>query len=710
MKRAGVMQASAAIILALLVALLRASGVVRDTAPLPRRPVDRPMLAPTVEPGERILQRTGFVAPNMDLSYLAGNQVPASLTGTQSPERLDWRTTGKVTPVKNQGVCGACYAFSTVGNLESSLLVGGRGLTNLSENNAKECNWWETTGYESPPGSPRGSCDGGSTVMVANLFSQEGTVTESCDPYAATDTGCKSTCRYQHTLLGWSQISGPVIPDKEVLKAYVQAYGPIATTLYTGAGDAWETAFHGYDGSYTLHHAGTEPPNHGVLIIGWDDSLPHAGGSGAWIVKNSWGTGWGGSVGYGSEGGYFTIAYGSANIGWYSSFSYEWQDYDPAGDLLYYDEAGWTSALGYNGGTTAWGLTKFTPPESGFVTRVEFWTVDSTSDVDLYLYDEFDGRAPSRLLWSRQDLSFDNAGYHGVTLDPPLAIYAGDDVTVVAKLTNGGATCPVAVDSQGQHEVGRTFVSCTGSADTWLDAGSEMGVDVAIRLRTTSQEYVPTPAPAAQTFVPLILMRSGPGASANPGWQTIVSDGFEGALTDDAHTYGSPTWGASNCRSSAGAGSAWAAATGPGAQTPCVDSYPANMSSWLVYGPFDLSEATLAEVKFQRWNRTQAGHDYLSWLASTDGSVFWGLRAEGDSGGWVGQVFDLTSVPSLGDVTGEPRVWVAFHASSDGSGTDEGAFLDQVEVRSCQECSAAASGAGSLEDGLETVSAVFSTH
>ena len=78
--------------------------------------------------------------------------------------------------------------------------------------------------------------------------------------------------------------------------------------MYHGKDDAWYDEFNSYDGSYTLYHPGAEAPAHIVLIVGWDDSLSHAGGTGGWIVKNSWGTQWG-------KEGFFTIAYGSASIG-----------------------------------------------------------------------------------------------------------------------------------------------------------------------------------------------------------------------------------------------------------------------------------------------------------------------------------------------------------------------------------------------------------
>ena len=455
-------------------------------------PPPEPQMAP-LRPGalEPPPPGTGFIPPPMDLSHLTGQRMPKGRAPQALQSILDWRNNGGnyVTSVKNQGNCGACYAFGAIGNFESKLLIDGAGTYDFSENNAKECNWYELTGTGGGT-----SCDGGNYFLLASMFSKKGTVLESCDPYQDSDVTCKSTCPYQKTLLDWRIISGDAVPSTAVLKQYIQTYGPVYTSLYAGHDDAWDTEFGNYDGSYTLYYPGTEDPNHAVLIVGWDDSLSHAGGTGGWIVKNSWGTGWGGTCGYGTEGGYFTIAYGSANIGMFSSFMYDWQDYDSDGDIMYYDEGGWSTNWGY-GDTTGCGLVKFIPPSDTNVTRVEFWTADETTDVDVYIYDDFNGTTLSNLLASKENNSFGEAGYHSVELDSPLAVSSGNDVIVEVKFTNGSYTYPIPMDQYGPAETGRTYKSHYGTPGSW----SESTYDVAIRLRTSTSV---APAPTVTSITP----------------------------------------------------------------------------------------------------------------------------------------------------------------------------------------------------------------
>jgi C1A family cysteine protease len=462
-----------------------------------------PKVAPQRTFQPQVVPGTGFVPPAGDLSHI---QAPMAEGPLPIATRFDWREAGKVTPVKNQSSCGSCYAFAALGNFESKVLIDGGGTFDFSENNVKECEWWES------------GCGGGNYWRVASFLAAAGTVLEACDPYVAANVTCNSSCPFNKTLLDWRVISYDAVPSVNVLKSYVQNYGPVYTTMYAGSGDPWRTEFNNYDGSYTLYHAGTEPTNHAVLIVGWDDDLTHAGGQGAWIVKNSWGTSWGGTCGYGTERGYFMIAYGSAGIGQYSSYLHEWQDYDPNSALLYYDEGGFFTSVGYSGLTTAWAMCKFVPDDDIEVERIEFWTLDATTDVDVLLYDSFNGSAVSGLLASELNQSYLNAGYHSVELSSPVSVASGEDIYAVVKITDASYTYPVAYDPFGPKESGRCYISSTGSIYSQWTAG-----DVGVRLRVTEEsscgDIIETPAIVSALDVP-----GDHGGWLTLGWRRSIYD------------------------------------------------------------------------------------------------------------------------------------------------------------------------------------------
>lgn len=445
----------------------------------------------------------GFVPPSGNIPDFAVTRPAGGVAPATLPTRYDCREFGFVSPVKNQSVCGCCYAFTSVADVESRLLVDGAGLYDLSENHAKECSY----------GAP--SCGGGNYYMTANLFTTTGLIQESCDPYVANYDACETGCESIVTMLDFSIVSTNAIPSPEVIKTYVYTYGPIYTTIYAGDGDAWHSEMSSYDGSYTLYNTTTATTNHTVLIVGWDDTLSHAGGQGAWIIKNSWSTGWGGTCGYGAEGGYGTMAYGTASIGKWTSFMSGWQLSDENEELFYYNEGGWTGQIGYSN-PTAWGMARFDATGATNVNRVEFWTSDATTDIDVYIYDTYSGGALSDLLASKLNSSFNEPGYHSVAMDAPVAIGAGEDFYVVVKFTNDSYGFPLAYDSDGPTQAGKTFYSSNGSS--WGDAGAS-GWDMTIRARAGT-------SPAACSFT---VTAPGSGNDWTPATQHTITWNSSGA-------------------------------------------------------------------------------------------------------------------------------------------------------------------------------------
>jgi hypothetical protein len=177
-----------------------------------------------------------------------------------------------------------------------------------------------------------------------------------------------------------------------------------------------------------------------------------------------------------------------------------------------------------------------------------------------------------------------------------------------------------------------------------------------------------------------------PSPSAVTGWNTIMSENFESVFPSglwsvfdcNGSAYGEYYWDDDDYKPYSGSWSAWAANGGANGLDPQYYYYPNNACSWMVYGPFDLSDAVDAELLFYYWNRSESCCDYFGWYASANGTNFYGTRVSGDSGGWRYVNFDLTSVPGLGNLVGDSSVWIAFVFTSDSSVVYDGPFVDNV--------------------------------
>jgi serine protease len=187
-----------------------------------------------------------------------------------------------------------------------------------------------------------------------------------------------------------------------------------------------------------------------------------------------------------------------------------------------------------------------------------------------------------------------------------------------------------------------------------------------------------------KVYLPLIRKDPTP-------YTTIVSENFEGAFPgvwtvgDNYPGYGTYYWGKRTCRPYAGSYSGWGIGGGTnGAATGCGSSYPINVDSWMIYGPFSLTGATAADLSYKLWLNSESSFDFVCRLASIDGTNFDGTCTSGSTAGWIDRVLDMKSVGSLGDLTGRPNVWIALEFYSDESYTyAEGGYVDNIVLRKC---------------------------
>lgn len=198
---------------------------------------------------------------------------------------------------------------------------------------------------------------------------------------------------------------------------------------------------------------------------------------------------------------------------------------------------------------------------------------------------------------------------------------------------------------------------------------------------TVSDATAVAPAPVAEEE------RTDPQSRTAAATQNLLTEGFEGSFPsgswnvfdNNGSTGGQVYWDDTSYQAYAGSWSAWCADGGTNRVSP-GSNYPASMDSWMVYGPFDLREATSATLSFRYWLRSEQGYDHFKYMASVNGSQFHGTALSGSSGGWSSRSLDLGNVPNYGSMLGDSSVWIAFIFTSDSSFGDLGAYVDEVRV------------------------------
>lgn len=188
------------------------------------------------------------------------------------PRQVDWRHSGFVTPIKDQGQCGSCWSFSATGALEGHNAKKNGDLISLSEQNLMDC----SRKYGNM------GCEGG---LMENAFKyirdNSGVDTENSYPYEARD----DKCRFKNKTIGATDKGYIEIPSESelTLTKAIALKGPVSVAI-----DASQESFHLYkSGVYDEPNCGNLEENldHGVLVVGYGSDAIHGD---YYIVKNSW--------------------------------------------------------------------------------------------------------------------------------------------------------------------------------------------------------------------------------------------------------------------------------------------------------------------------------------------------------------------------------------------------------------------------------------
>ncbi len=208
-----------------------------------------------------------------------------------APKEFDFRDHGAVGPVKDQGQCGSCWAFSTVGNIEGLHSIRDNVFVQFSEKQLVDCDKVDQ------------GCNGGLMINAYNYIkSAGGLVGEDDYPYKPV----RNTCTFDATKVkvrvkGYTAFSNFSNLDEEKMKQALFETGPLAIAINASNFQFYKGGI--YDPTTSQCNPGTL--NHGVTLVAYGEE---ENGKPYWTIKNSWGKGWG-------EKGYIRISRGKGSCG-----------------------------------------------------------------------------------------------------------------------------------------------------------------------------------------------------------------------------------------------------------------------------------------------------------------------------------------------------------------------------------------------------------
>lgn len=358
------------------------------------------------------------------------------------PSRYDLRELGQVTPIKNQGSGGNCWAFASIAVLESALLKATGVTYILSEENMKNL-----MGLYSEYGWNIETNIGGYTGMgTGYLTSWIGPVYQSDDMYnpkSLLSPILDNILHVQNILYLYRDN----YTDNDAIKLALMKYGAVTTSLYC-TGETYQ------------YYNGTHANTHAVAIVGWDDDMQFDGapGPGGWIAKNSWGP-------YSQDHGYFYVSYydvGFAKPGSRGdTYCIVLNDTIRLDKNYQYDISGKTDYF-LNTTSTVWYKNKFISTSDEYLVAVStHFQKDTQWDLSIYVNGQLKHTQSGSAL----------ASYSTINLDKFIKLYENDEFEIVFKITvDGDAGVPISEIISLNYELYHeniSFVSYDG--ENWAD-------------------------------------------------------------------------------------------------------------------------------------------------------------------------------------------------------------------------------------------------
>ena len=391
------------------------------------------------------------------------------------PTRFDLREIGWLTPVRDQGSMGSCWAFGGIAAFESALLKNTGISYDISENNMQD-----SMLIFSRYGS--GNVESANEMIAAGyLLSWIGAFPQVYDIYdevgkLSPSIHTNQTIHLQDfVLIDCGNVS---IPGNPALKKAILKYGALAVLF--GADQSPE----GYNDTTGAFYNLNGTPNHAVAIVGWDDNYSKENfattpeGDGAWIIKNSWGAQCG-------DGGYMFISYYDGTLCaddklTEQAVAYVFENTLPYNKNYQYDFTGIDEFMMYDEtselyGTPITNVNNFVSAEDDLIAAVGTYFNQSGMDYTIKV------AVNGAVVYTQNGVS-PYRGYHTIKLNKYIPIKKGDKFSIYVTSLALGVSIPVRMHYEES-------VSLTNIDDgSWKDLYQEYGEIACIKAYTLKDD------------------------------------------------------------------------------------------------------------------------------------------------------------------------------------------------------------------------------
>lgn len=443
---------------------------------------------------EAVIERNGIVyVPILDIGEYIHVDTAYSLVDNHLemvsipyeealPDRYDMRAEGRVTPVRNQGTHGNCWAYACIGALETTLMP--------EEELIYSANYMSKhSGYAVE------DIEGGDyTMAVAYLARWDGPVARKTDA-DASDNADYIEVDGREVLKHLEEAVFIGSKDYDTIKEYVYKYGGVQSSIYINMelmNEDGQSRFYNEEKA-AYYFNDQETTNHDIVIVGWDDNYPKENfsimpeGDGAFICKNSWGKKFG-------EAGYFYISYYDTNIGTVNTCYTVLGDLDNFDYNYQTDRLGWIGELGFDCGN-AYMANVYTTHEEELLEAVAFYATDVNTSYKVYVVPEYKNEASLKLRKLVAEGSFEQAGYYTVRLENAVELAADTKYAVIVYIDTPDSVHPVAIEYAAGERTstfdiadGEGYVSLYG--ESWTHVEEQQNANICLKAFTNRKERV----------------------------------------------------------------------------------------------------------------------------------------------------------------------------------------------------------------------------